>query len=79
MKRSPCKRYINLTGISNLMKEPTSPTLNVVNYQKCYQHNFPLLLCNLYRLYIIILMSHRKEIDTEHKTQTSQNVEARRR
>jgi hypothetical protein len=33
-------------------------------------------------LLIIILMSHREEflnIDTEHKTQKSQNVEARRR
>jgi hypothetical protein len=31
-------------------------------------------------IYIIILMSHRKEVDTEHnKTQQSQNVEARRR
>jgi hypothetical protein len=31
-KRSPCKRYINLTGISNLMKERSA---NVANYKCC--------------------------------------------
>jgi hypothetical protein len=29
IKRSPCKRYINLTGISNLMKERSA------NYKCC--------------------------------------------
>jgi hypothetical protein len=32
IKRSPCKRYINLTGISNLMKERNA---YVANYKCC--------------------------------------------
>jgi hypothetical protein len=32
IKRSLCKRYINLTGILNLMKERSA---NVANYKYC--------------------------------------------